>query len=405
MFAGIKLVLRDALFFILAISLGLNFLALDYVIFSQSTTFTIFFSQNSALYNWLSISASVVNAILFGVAISMLVFVLKQKKEGAGGAAGTGFFGGFFAALASGCPVCGAWLLPLLGIAGSLAAFPFQGLEIKALATILLIFSIRGSAKSALGICDSRPRRLWVPLAISALFIATLYALPKLPAQYKFGFSQQTYSARTPGGNDEATQNATQQSELSASALLDQINPREGYTINAKFGDIGRKLVEDGIIDFELFKSLYDRAGVPLSEKQLKIFGDGLDENITINRDNSYFLLNFFWAFGLANKNPILDEGDITKYGEDQIGSFASTGGWTIATKPGMEIFSNSKIVVLNEKQQARVLEVASNAYRPCCGNSTTFPDCNHGMALLGMLQLLAASDASLDKFSRSCSA
>ncbi|MCF6293963.1 MAG: hypothetical protein L3J04_11275, partial [Robiginitomaculum sp.] len=119
---------------------------------------------------------------------------------------------------------------------------------------------------------------------------------------------------------------------------------------------------------------------------------------ITINRENSYFLLNFFWAFGLANKNPILDEGEITKYGEDEIDTFASTGGWTIATKPVMEIFSNSEIIVLTSEQQARVLEVASNAYRPCCGNSTAFPDCNHGMALLGMLQLLAASDASVDE-------
>ena len=190
--------------------------------------------------------------------------------------------------------------------------------------------------------------------------------------------------------------------ELSTQVLLDQINPSEGFTINAKFGNIGKRLVDDGVIDFEKFKYVYDRSGLPLSEKQLAIFSEnGLDENITINRDNSYFLLNFFWAFGLANKNPILDEGEITQYGEGQIGSFASTGGWTIAKKPVMEIFSNSEIIVLNEQQQARVLEVASNAYRPCCGNSTAFPDCNHGMALLGMLQLLAASDASLDEIYR----
>ena len=175
--------------------------------------------------------------------------------------------------------------------------------------------------------------------------------------------------------------------------------PQQGHTINAKYNNIGFKLLEAGAIDFDKFKSIYDRAGVPLTMEQLKIFTEeGLDQDITINSNNSYFLLNFFWALGLANENPILEEGEMTKYGSGQVGSFASTGGWTIGLKPVMDIYSNSNIIVLNSQQQANVLEVASNAYRPCCGNSTAFPDCNHGMALLGVLELMAENDASLDE-------
>ncbi|VAW10385.1 hypothetical protein MNBD_ALPHA09-2255 [hydrothermal vent metagenome] len=394
-----RAVLGDLPHAVLALSLGLNFLALDYVIFSQSTTFTIFFSQNSVLFNWTSIGLSLATAALFGQAVAMVVYVVKKNLQTSAGAAGGGLFGAGFGAIASGCPVCGAWLLPMLGIAGSLAAFPFQGLEIKALAVLLLVFSIRSSAGSVLGLCSTRPRRMWVPLAISAAFVGVLYALPNLPQHYKFNFSQRSFAARAPAA--DTVQSAARQNDLSVSVLVGQMNPEKGFTINARFGQIGKRLVEDGVIDFERFKAVYDRAGAPLTQSQLRIFEDGLDENITITGDNAYFLLNFFWAFGLANQNPILDEGEIAQFGEGQIGTFASTGGWTIATKPVMDIYSKSEIIVLTEAQQARVLEVAGNTYRPCCGNSTAFPDCNHGMALLGMLQVLAASDASVDDMYR----
>ncbi|MFV2092523.1 MAG: hypothetical protein ACC634_05520, partial [Hyphomicrobiales bacterium] len=394
-----RTVIGDLFYGILAVSLSLNFLALDYVIFSQSTTFRVFFSQNSPLYNGLSIGLSLVTALLFGLAVTMVIYVLKQKMAASAGATGGSMFGAAFGAIASGCPVCGAWLLPMLGIAGSLAAFPFQGLEIKALAVLLLAFSIRSSAKSVLGICTARARRLWVPLAVSAGFIGILYGLPNLPQQYKFGFSQPGYTA--PAAPADAVNIMAAKNAASTSAILDQINPLSGFTINANFGPIGKRLIDDGVIDFERFKSIYDRAGLPLTERQLKIFSDGLNEKITINRDNAYFLLNFFWAFGLANNNPILTEGEITQYGLGQIGSFASTGGWTIATKPVMEVYSKSAIVPLTGDQQARLEEVAGNVYRPCCGNSTAFPDCNHGMALLGVLELMAAGDASLDEMYR----
>jgi len=32
---------------------------------------------------------------------------------------------------------------------------------------------------------------------------------------------------------------------------------------------------------------------------------------------------------------------------------------------------------------------VADNIYRPCCGNSAAFPDCNHGMAALAVVEMM----------------
>jgi hypothetical protein len=51
--------------------------------------------------------------------------------------------------------------------------------------------------------------------------------------------------------------------------------------------------------------------------------------------------------------------------------------------------------VRLTPAQQERLEAVAANVYRPCCNNPTLFPDCNHGMAMLALLQLLAAQGAS----------
>lgn len=38
---------------------------------------------------------------------------------------------------------------------------------------------------------------------------------------------------------------------------------------------------------------------------------------------------------------------------------------------------------------------MSKNIYRPCCNNSTYFPDCNHGMAMLGLLELMASQGVS----------
>jgi hypothetical protein len=175
-----------------------------------------------------------------------------------------------------------------------------------------------------------------------------------------------------------------------AKSLISEVNPEEGYTLGIPYGDLGPKVVESGAIDLSKFK--------PLNDEYQKILTQESDDFITIKRDNAYFLLNFFWALGLANKNPILEEGQITNYSQEKIGSFASTGGWTLGEKPTMGFYSSTEIIKLTSDQQARVEEVAGNVFRPCCGNPTSFPDCNHGMALLAVLELMAANDASVEE-------
>jgi hypothetical protein len=181
-------------------------------------------------------------------------------------------------------------------------------------------------------------------------------------------------------------------------ALAEQVNPADGYALPARFGDLGPQLLAAGAIDYDKFIAVYERSGQPLTDEQLAILRDGSEAQIVINRDNAYFLLNLFWAFGLANENPILTEGPMMKNGPEEVTNFASTGGWTIASKPVIKIYASTPLVTLTDDQQSLLEEVATQVYRPCCNNPTHFPDCNHGMAMLGMLELMAGQGATKDQ-------
>jgi hypothetical protein len=51
-------------------------------------------------------------------------------------------------AIASGCPVCTAPLLGVFGLGGALALFPFQGLELKLAAIVVLSISLYFTSKN-----------------------------------------------------------------------------------------------------------------------------------------------------------------------------------------------------------------------------------------------------------------
>lgn len=115
---------------------------------------------------------------------------------------------------------------------------------------------------------------------------------------------------------------------------------------------------------------------------------------LLVRSPDAAFLLQLFWGLGLTNRSRILSQGPMMRYGRERVGRFASTGGWSLGTRPVDEIYGSTLLVALTEAQSRRLERVARGVYRPCCDNSTYFPDCNHGMAMLGMLTLLAAADA-----------
>lgn len=201
------------------------------------------------------------------------------------------------------------------------------------------------------------------------------------------------------GRNPQAASgNTTAGNGINIAALMKQVNPPEGYKLPLRYGDLGPRLLASGVINYDAFAAVYENAGDPLTPAQVEILKRGSNEQIVITPQNAHFLLNFFWAVGLVNKNSILTEGAMVQNSGGQIDRFASTGGWTIGAKPVKELYASTDLIPLTPEQQARVEEVSAGVYRPCCNNPTSFPDCNHGMAMLGLLELMAAQGASVDE-------
>lgn len=193
-----------------------------------------------------------------------------------------------------------------------------------------------------------------------------------------------------PGNVPDATptisETQAQTAQLEAAVL-----PAEGIELPIKWQEMGRSMVAAGVIDRQKFVALYEqRGGIPEDVRRL------LDERdngaVVMTPENAGYLLNLLWGFGLANKNEILERGPMSDPQYGNPGNFASTGGWTLGSGQAMEYYSKFRWVSLTVEQQELVSRVAQNIYRPCCGNATNFPDCNHGMAMLGLLELMAAN-------------
>lgn len=168
-----------------------------------------------------------------------------------------------------------------------------------------------------------------------------------------------------------------------------QILPSEKISLSVRWGNLGKQMVKDGVIDEAKFYGLYKNQNI--SKQAITDLLQGADDtSLNITSQNSALVLNLFWGLGLANQNNILQNGPMNDPKNGGAGNFASTGGWTITKGNAMDHYSHHRYINLTPDQQSRVEKVAKNIYRPCCDNSTYFPDCNHGMAMLGFLEMLA---------------
>ncbi|MEK7590149.1 MAG: hypothetical protein AAB454_00370 [Patescibacteria group bacterium] len=194
------------------------------------------------------------------------------------------------------------------------------------------------------------------------------------------------------GGNSQANiLNSNNKSEENLEGL---VLPPNGVELPIRWEDLGVRMIKSGVIDADKIEALYAERG-GLNEEMRRLLYSSDNGALTITQNNSSYILNLLWALGLGNRNEILDEGPMMNPRYGGAGKFASTGGWTLAKNDSMNHYSMHSFVVLSPEQQALVDRVSKNIYRPCCGNSVYFPDCNHGMAMLGLLELMAAQGVS----------
>jgi hypothetical protein len=163
-------------------------------------------------------------------------------------------------------------------------------------------------------------------------------------------------------------------------------------TLPIHWGALGQKMVSVGVLAREKFLALY--AGTD-REIARRLIDEAHEEPIMVTKENAGIVLNLLWGVGLGNKSNILDTGEMMDPRYGGASQFASTGGWTISDGDPMAHYSRHPFIVLTPEQEELVARVAEGIFRPCCDNSTHFSDCNHGMAMLGLLEIMAADGAS----------
>jgi hypothetical protein len=189
------------------------------------------------------------------------------------------------------------------------------------------------------------------------------------------------------GGTNETSTQKT------AEIDREKVIPEKGFDLPISWGDLGPKLIDLGVIDKDKFSK-----AVNLSSDEEKILTEGSDAPININSDNSQFVVDLLWAIGLAEKSNAYVKGPMGVEYKKDVANFSSTGGWTLAKGNATEYLGKSNFFNLDESQENRVEEIAKNIYRPCCDNSTWFPDCNHGMAALAAIEMMVAKNLSDDE-------
>lgn len=197
----------------------------------------------------------------------------------------------------------------------------------------------------------------------------------------KLGFSHVQYLA---GGMDAWEKSGY--TILDLSTLENEVAPQEGVDLPVAWGNILPRLVELGVIDVEKFR----QATQPTPE-ELSLLTQNSTKPIHIDRTNSQFIVDVLWALGLAQKSLVYEEGPMGKEYKKDAGNFASTGGWNLAHGDAMQYLNTVDLIPLTAEQQKTTAEIARHVYRPCCGNSTWFPDCNHGMAALAAIELMVS--------------
>ncbi len=172
-------------------------------------------------------------------------------------------------------------------------------------------------------------------------------------------------------------------------AIQEEVAPKGGRILPVRWGNLGRRMLDDGVIaEDKLARPLF---GLPELPPALRVYlSDSAPEQIELTQENAGFWLEMLWGLGLANRNALLEKGPMT----EDTDRLASTAGYEGGVRKGMALYDKFTYITLSPEQQGLVEDIASRVYRPCCANPTSFPDCNHGMAALGLIELMVSQGA-----------
>lgn len=232
-----------------------------------------------------------------------------------------------------------------------------------------------------------------VYLLVAAFALGMVAEKQILKSNLKIALENGKLNITTGAGSSLKTEDKT--ADIDLAKIQEEVLPQKGFTFKINWGTMGKKLVDDGVIDkVKLAQAI---TGTDILPPEMDRYLDGSEQKqIELNSSNAQFWVDVLWGLGLANKNDILEEGPMTQGG--QTANFASTGGYTIGAKKPMDLYNKFSYIKLTPEQQVVVKEIADGVYRPCCNNATSFPDCNHGMAALALIEMMVSQGFSKDE-------
>ncbi len=162
--------------------------------------------------------------------------------------------------------------------------------------------------------------------------------------------------------------------------ITSEVLPDEGFVIDAVWKDKVHKMVQEGAIDPEKLEAIitkrYGQEMKPEWKRLLEAEYSG--EKMKIDAENSVFMMYLLWAFAKHNENELpLKSPFASSFKNYDIGV-------------GRAGYGDVKLLSLSPEQQALLEDVAMNSYRPCCGQPAGRPDCSHGFAALGLMEIMA---------------
>jgi hypothetical protein len=169
---------------------------------------------------------------------------------------------------------------------------------------------------------------------------------------------------------------------------------QEGIDPMVTFGNAITSMVRVGAIDKSKFTKLY-AGDENLLHNALMLLNEDSKRPVQVNQHNAGLILNMLWPLGISNQSDVLSKGPMGTTFKDRMNNMASTAGWILAVESGERYVNQLMLVPLRPDQQSMVVEISQHIYRPCCNNPTSFPDCNHGAAMLGYIELAVSQNLS----------
>ncbi|MBU5537394.1 MAG: hypothetical protein QXP82_02590 [Candidatus Aenigmatarchaeota archaeon] len=328
------------------------------------------------------------SSILSALIVTLTKYSIQKKAL----TRGLAFFGvstGLFGAI---CPVClgvnflvfGNFItVPLVSLIPYLFWIQIAGLI---LLTLGLVVTVKYSYENICLACTTEPAK--ERKVETSIFGGTLTPIQNfvffgflILAILALGYQILPFVFAATGITGATVATDEHKNNLDLEKIISQVLPEEGFTIDVTWKDSISKMVKAGVLDIDKLNNIMTkRYGQPLTEEQKKLLtSEYSNEKLTINSKNAVFMMYILWTLAKHNDNPILHDSPFAQYFQNYDIGVGRAG------------YGDVKLIELTPEQQEIAKYVALNSYRPCCGNPTGHPDCSHGFAALGLIELMAS--------------